>query len=1036
MDVFPVLKQVFGSLLFPISIVPSTKSEITKISIILVLFVYFLIILSITFPKSDSFSISIVFCSVCGLMKIGLKIIDWVLQQKLDEPNQPQAPRRNNIPNGISPLLYRKRHLMGARHGPLEDRVMVMIHLGFNSDEVFALARMIENRTVNTEEDADEDLIPRYVKVKVFDTEYDLPFSRVMIENVFFTQFPISHIFLLCAFSFFSSYFLMMIPNEFQGFSKIIVALYMSLAVFSMFRPPFIDPYSSTLNDMSISFFRIFYLSLFIFLIYINRSYSFGCFLVPIYNIKIDFDPILNLLSTLTHIAILVFPLLILSSMIGHPISFIHWVLELNLKFIFGINGSSGLLSACVELTRCFCLIIIYTKNIGGEYGKYMVAFVVFCVSFPLHIRYVKSTNIRFFILKLFSIFSSSILALIPQYIKIKSKNTVISIVMVCSLFFDLIIPYISSNQMYIFLHFRLMPPFSIIKWLRYFSRSMCIPFFLHAIIEQGVLPNWLTAVIIIYTIQKAYSEPHIFSISLVLSVYTLPLEFCLDYIPLNIFLSMIITTELYRLSNLYDLVMRWRVEIKSQFLTEHPIIAHFTNLCLDRLLYFYKSFLKLPAAFYSTITSAPVLLISGTPDYMMTSFPKPVDIFDCSEIIFEQDIPEVFSTRINQNPIETPVYASFTKELEKQLLRYISNGALGNVNTGDFFLFVSGQINAMVQIISITPSGVRFQIRGLEYFGQMSCHETELAAISNIVQDCHDSFGMQAALKFYRSYFELRATDISMSVLDMSKTEISSAFLGIDYDKSTYYIYMSLCKILKGCIIQIPTDFSPKASQMEQAIHGILGILPDEAISIQLIWSVLFRVIFEGRLISPLNLYSLFHQKMSYSGTILSNIDENIKGLITKSIHLSVATLFMVSAGIGPDNNNLEEMFNFLCEVENTINTTIINQKSMELFENTENCVISLCLHDDTPQIVRFQRTKMNWSVLKLHTELIRGLWANEAYTQLFLLHQIPERQSIQRSVTMLRNIINQSCDYPLGYPAFVSPILASYASPFSPRD
>ena len=161
MDVFPVLKQVFGSLLFPISIVPSTKSEITKISIILVLFVYFLIILSITFPKSDSFSISIVFCSVCGLMKIGLKILDWVLQQKLDEPNQPQAPRRNNIPNGISPLLYRKRHLMGARHGPLEDRVMVMIHLGFNSDEVFALARMIENRTVNTEEDADEDLIPR-----------------------------------------------------------------------------------------------------------------------------------------------------------------------------------------------------------------------------------------------------------------------------------------------------------------------------------------------------------------------------------------------------------------------------------------------------------------------------------------------------------------------------------------------------------------------------------------------------------------------------------------------------------------------------------------------------------------------------------------------------------------------------------------------------------------------------------------------------------------------------------------------------------
>jgi hypothetical protein len=39
------------------------------------------------------------------------------------------------------------------------------------------------------------------------------------------------------------------------------------------------------------------------------------------------------------------------------------------------------------------------------------------------------------------------------------------------------------------------------------------------------------------------------------------------------------------------------------------------------------------------------------------------------------------------------------------------------------------------------------------------------------------------------------------------------------------------------------------------------------------------------------------------------------------------------------------------------------------------------------------------------------------------------PERGSIQNAKQALRNIINSSCDQPIGYPIYVSPLTTSYA-------
>lgn len=62
------------------------------------------------------------------------------------------------------------------------------------------------------------------------------------------------------------------------------------------------------------------------------------------------------------------------------------------------------------------------------------------------------------------------------------------------------------------------------------------------------------------------------------------------------------------------------------------------------------------------------------------------------------------------------------------------------------------------------------------------------------------------------------------------------------------------------------------------------------------------------------------------------------------------------------------------------------------------------------------------------MNRECVRGLWAGQQQELVFLRNRNPERGSIQNSKQALRNMINSSCDQPLGYPMYVSPLTTSY--------
>ncbi|CAM9837281.1 unnamed protein product [Lampetra fluviatilis] len=82
-----------------------------------------------------------------------------------------------------------------------------------------------------------------------------------------------------------------------------------------------------------------------------------------------------------------------------------------------------------------------------------------------------------------------------------------------------------------------------------------------------------------------------------------------------------------------------------------------------------------------------------------------------------------------------------------------------------------------------------------------------------------------------------------------------------------------------------------------------------------------------------------------------------------------------------------------------------------------------------DDYKVIMLNRRYLSFRVIKVNRECVRGLWAGQLQELVFLRNRNPERGSIQNAKQALRNMINSSCDQPIGYPIYVSPLTTSYA-------
>lgn len=79
---------------------------------------------------------------------------------------------------------------------------------------------------------------------------------------------------------------------------------------------------------------------------------------------------------------------------------------------------------------------------------------------------------------------------------------------------------------------------------------------------------------------------------------------------------------------------------------------------------------------------------------------------------------------------------------------------------------------------------------------------------------------------------------------------------------------------------------------------------------------------------------------------------------------------------------------------------------------------------------VISLVRQRRSYKVVKVNKESVRGLWAAQQQEVIFFRSNRSERGSIQNAKCVLRNLISQSNDQPVGYPIYVSPIVTSFSS------
>lgn len=78
--------------------------------------------------------------------------------------------------------------------------------------------------------------------------------------------------------------------------------------------------------------------------------------------------------------------------------------------------------------------------------------------------------------------------------------------------------------------------------------------------------------------------------------------------------------------------------------------------------------------------------------------------------------------------------------------------------------------------------------------------------------------------------------------------------------------------------------------------------------------------------------------------------------------------------------------------------------------------------------KFIMLNRRYLSFRIIKINRECVRGLWASQQQELIFFRNTDPERGSIQNAKQALRNMINSSCDQPVGYPIYVSALTTSY--------
>uniref|UniRef100_A0A8C3LKG5 Pecanex-like protein n=1 Tax=Chrysolophus pictus TaxID=9089 RepID=A0A8C3LKG5_CHRPC len=443
-----------------------------------------------------------------------------------------------------------------------------------------------------------------------------------------------------------------------------------------------------------------------------------------------------------------------------------------------------------------------------------------------------------------------------------------------------------------------------------------------------------------------------------------------------------------------------------------------------------------------------------------------------------------------DDNNLNSIFYEHLTRSLQESLCGDLILGRWGNYNTGDCFILASDYLNAFVHLIEIGNGLVTFQLRGLEFRGTY-CQQREVEAITEGDEDdegcccCKPGhlphlLSCNAAFNLRWLTWEITRTQYILegySIIDNNAATMLQVFdlrriLIRYYIKSIIYFTASSPKVLEWIKDEsIQKTLQPYAKWHyierdlamfninidEDYVPCLQGITRASFCSVYLDWIQYCarkraEVSIRFFIFKTLALGTASHNMAISLDSFLYGLHALFKGdfrIAAKDewvfadmdlLHKVVAPAIRMSLKLHQDQFTCPDEYEdpaVLYEAIQSFEEKVVichegdpAWRSAVLSNREELLTLRHVVDEgaDEYKVIMLHKSYLSFKVIKVNKECVRGLWAGQQQELIFLRNRNPERGSIQNNKQVLRNLINSSCDQPLGYPMYVSPLTTSY--------
>jgi hypothetical protein len=1001
--------------------------NLVKCSILALLAVPYFVALGVPFSQAVAVSMS---CIVAGLILV-IKFVVICINRRFDDavaiPDSPvDRPDESEfeLPSGVSIQLWSRRRILFRRDLTVDTAAMNLIEEGFDPDSVFTLANLIQTGAVTRDTVlADPSQHVHSNIITLGNRTFRFPIDRAFLSRICTRPSGPWEAIRSACLGFVMTYLVSCVHDFGKGLLYVYVVFLCALAAFSMLLPPPCDPYSTTLNDPTIGSTRAVCISLFSIGVLVCKALYEGNVLI---SNQRDFEVCAGALI----IGIATLPLLILMGFIGHPVTSLHWLIEALNKYLFGMCGSPSLLVATVTFfTSAAYIGILFGIFAADDYQDSSLCVSVVFTSFfsqfslaDINVARLKSVFLKRLIAPILASLATLGLLLTGH-----GYTAVPIVIVVLHIFFDFLIPLFRTHQKYFFVHGKICNPPAWLIFVRHLSRRISVPFLLIFVIADDCF--WVAPLMILISLRLSESEPHTYALALFLGFVTFPYELSLTRPPVSLFIALLLAPKIVRVLRVL------RMAAKSHLFPEALFSSPFTNpieflRALTTSIALYGVFsiyacISLLTVIWSCITGAPPAIFLGLGSILQPGAPRPNVFYDAAPSAHTG-----FASVEKSHGMEAPVYASMADELSRRLHGLVHDGALGLVTNDSFFLFTDGDLIVIVHVVAIEPGCVHFQMRGLEYVQQTICHGGELSIVQQLALEQSDFGNATHAIAFTFTMWDIRAKDLPFEMITVGRyiyQDTVYAPLGRDVFDWFFRAVAFIC-VQDPPVFEPSPDAPPLTSEQTDFLemlmrfenrhsnHGIEMAVKD-------VWAFLMGTLCVDGLLNNDALQGLF------SGPIRAEGSEERAEFVCRCVRFGVLLTLSASVGLAP---GIEEETEFVQFLKDQSETPVLPFEGDELYETVikaEGSVISLNTFTTYPEIIRFSRSEIKWTVLEMESECVRGFWANEAKTILFDAATSNERLGIQFDSHLLRNITNQSCNPPIGYPVVVSNVNRSVA-------